>query len=168
MARMVEISRILFSIVMMPTVCSVGAMFGVKWRLGFADRATQNLCHFGQNMVQLKSQSPAIRLWNELHWHMTITQMIGNPGKEQGAVGNRLDQLFRGRQHLDNDIPALGQQTVPPIEMIATFNANPGFNAGSQFHLQATALAFVVSQSNRVCRFLAGALVEDQHIQNRK
>ena len=119
-------------------------------------------------MVGLEAQLAAVIGRQDLHRHMAVAEVVGRAGEEQRAVGDGLDQLFRRGEDFDNGRAIFGRQLVAAVQVVAAFEEDAGFGAGSERHLQATALAFVVGQRHRVGGGGIGALVEDQHAQNRK
>ncbi len=62
----------------------------------------------------------------------------------------------------DDGRAVFGDQLVATVQVIAAFEEDAGFSAGSERYFQAAALTLVVGQRHRVGGGGAGALVEDE------
>ena len=94
---------------------------------------------------------------------MAVAEVIGSAGEEQWAIGDSLDELFRGGEDFDDGRAIFGNELVAAVQVVAALEKDAGFGAGRQRHPEAAALAFVVSQCHRVGGRCCGAFVEDQH-----
>jgi len=154
--------------VMVATVCSVRARFRLERRFGIAHRATQPLHHFSQHVVDLEAQLATVVGGQDLHRYVAIAKVVGGAGEEQRTVGDGFDELFRRGENFDNGRAVICCQLVTPLQVVAPFEEDACLAAGSERHLQAAALAFVVGERDGVAGGGRSASVQDQHGQNRK
>ena len=159
---------VIVAMMVMADVRAMRAGFRLERRFGLADGAAQPLHHLGQHVIGLETQLAAVFGRHDLHRHMAVAEVVGGAGEEQRAGGDGFDQFFRCGEDLDDGRAVFGDQLVAAVQVVAAFEKDAGFGARSQRHLEAAALAFVVGQRDRVGGGLLGALVEDQHGQNRK
>ncbi len=76
---------------------SIGAAFGVEWRLDLDDTRAETLHHFLDDMIAANTQA----LGHDLCRQMAIAEMPGEAHEMAGIGAADLDQRFRGCDHFD-------------------------------------------------------------------
>ena len=161
MAGIVQVGRRLVVVMVMTAMRTISAGFRLERRFRFADRAAQAPGHVGQHVIGLEAQLAAVFVWQDLHRHVPVAEMVGGAGEEQRAVGDGLDELFRRGEDFDDGAAIFSRQPVATMQVIAAFEEDAGFGAGSERDFEAAALAVVVGEGDGVGGGGLGALGKD-------
>ena len=141
---MVMVSVVSIVVMVVATMRAISPRLGLERCFDFADDAAQPFDHLGQHVIALEAQDATAVRGQNLYRHMAIPQVIGRTGKQQGRIGDDLDQLFGRCDDFDHRSAILRKQPIAPMQVIAALQENTGLGARGERHLETAAFAFVV------------------------
>jgi hypothetical protein len=140
----------MIGIVVMMMATTIGACLRLEWSRCLVDHATQSTQHVGQYVIDLKAQTAAKPLGQDLYGHMAVAEVVCSASKKQGITRVGFDEVLRRSFDFDHCVAIVGLQPVAVVQMIASFKKDARFYARGERHLEATALAFVVNEGDGI------------------